>query len=227
MKNNNFDNYKNYYKECIKSHKDNLKKKFDEILLELENYENEDIENISDLFEEKVNMRFELPIELSFIERFQIAINRKIMSLLNKSLYDNSIKQNFLNLFQNELSELKFSQNNPNDLEKINLKSPMDFKLLGIGIPKIPENNENPIEVRIYNGISLIGEITEFENYENFSIGYFDSNVKIEKNSIYTIEIKGLANLDFISNEETYNDNSKIEINSSNEEKTLACLIIE
>ena len=141
---------------------------------------------------------------------------------------DISIKQNFLNLFQNELNELKFSEKNPNNFEFINLKSSINFNILGIGIPKAKENNEKSIEVKIYNGNSFLGQITKFKNYKNLSIGYFDSNlIKIENNSIYTIEIKGLENLDYINNEEIYNDNSKIEINSNNQETALVCLIIE
>ena len=51
----------------------------------------------------------------------------------------------------------------------------------------------------------ILNKITKFENYENLSIGLFDSNIiKINKNSDYFIEIKGIKNVDYISDDEKY-----------------------
>ena len=132
-----------------------------------------------------------------------------------------------MNLFQNNLKELTFSKNNPNNFETIKLKSSIDFNLSGIGIPKIPEKNKNLIEVKIYKGNTLLGEIANFNNYDNLSIGILNSKlIKIEKNIEYSIEIKGIIGLDYINNEEIYNDKTKIEISSNNSETELTCLII-
>ena len=97
IKTKSFEKYKEYYRQYIKKYKNNLKNKFDEIISILEEYENEEIENISTLFEEKVNLNFELPIEIPFIERFEIAINKKILSLLNKELFDKAFNQKIIN----------------------------------------------------------------------------------------------------------------------------------
>lgn len=228
INNNNFDNYKNFYKQFIKNYKINLKKKFDEIISKLEKYENEVIDNFSTLFEKNVDLEFELPIEVPFIERFEIAIKTKILSLLEEEIFDNVIHYNCLNLFKNCLKDLKIEEKNPNYYESIKLKSDMDFNLLGIGIPKIPEEDKREIEVKIYKGNSLLDKITEFENYENLSIGIFDSEtIEIERGAEYSIELKGLKDLDYIKKEEKYNYESKIEICSSNSETLLACFIID
>ena len=132
-----FENYKKYYKQYINRHKMNIKKMFDEIISKLDEYENEEIDNISNLFEEKVNLDFELPVELSFIERFEIAINRKIFPFVKDILFTSLLNLNCVNLFKNKLKNLKFSEENPNYNEKIILKSSIDFNLKGIGLPKI------------------------------------------------------------------------------------------
>ena len=228
IKNNNFDNYKNFYKQCINKYKTNLNKKFDKIISELDKYENENIDNISSLFEENVDLEFELPIEIPFIERFEISINRKIESLLAEQLSGSVLNHNCLNLFQNCLKDLKFEEKNPNYSETIKLKSEMNFNILGIGIPKIPEGDEKEIEVEIYKGKLFLDKITNFENYENLTIGFLDSEkIEIKKGAEYSIILKGLNGLDYIKNEENYNNESKIEICSSNSETSLACLIIE
>ena len=74
----------------------------------------------------------------------------------------------------------------------------------------------------------ILNKIEKFENYENLSIGLFDTNIiKINKNIDYFIEIKGIKNLDYISKYEEYNGNAKLEINSNNQETILAALIIK
>ena len=91
IKDNNFENYKKFYKDCINKYKVNLQNIFKEIISEIEKYENEEIDNISTLFDEKVDLKFKLPVEIPFIERFEIAINRKIISLLDNKLFQNKI----------------------------------------------------------------------------------------------------------------------------------------
>ena len=51
--------------------------------------------------------------------------------------------------------------------------------------------------------------------------------IKIEKNIEYSIEINGINGLDYINNEEIYNDKTKIEISSNNSNTELVCLIHE
>ena len=173
-----------------------------------------------------VNLNFELPIEIPFMERFEIAIKNKILSLLNKVIFNDSIYfGKYLNLFKNDLKELKINQNNPNNSEIIKIKSSINFNLLGIGIPKIL-NKDKSVEVNIYNQNTLLEKITKFENNDNLSI--FHSNlIEIKNNDEYSIEIKGIDGLNYIDNEEEYNDISKIDINSNNQETILSCIIIE
>lgn len=228
IKNNNFESYKNFYKEYMNKYKTFLKDKFDEIISLLEKYENEEINNISDLLEQKLDLNYDLPIEIPFIERIEFSINKKISSLLNDKLLNNELIFNCLNLFKNNLNELKFSQNNPNNNEEIKIKSSINFNLLGIGIPKILNYEDRFIEVNIYKEGTLLETIKDFENKDNLSLGIIKNEpIEIENNKEYTIELKGIDNLEYISNEEEFNDNSKIIINSNNPETILACLIIE
>ena len=223
-----FENYKKFYKTCINKYKVNIKKIFKEIISVIEEYENEEIENISTLFDDKVDLKFELPVEISFIERFEIAINKKIISLLDNKLFNCKINHNCVNLFQNELKELKFKENNPNEKEIIKIRSSIDFNIFGIALPKIPENEGNDIEMNLISDNIILNKIEKFENYENLSIGLFNTNkIKINKNTDYLIEIKGIKNLDYIRNDEEYNENTKLEISSNNQETILAALIIE
>jgi hypothetical protein len=224
----NFENYKKYYKDHINKCKNILKDKFDEIISMLEKYEKEEIEDISNLFEQKIDLNYELPIEIPFIERFEIAINRKIMSLLDSLLFNRSVNYNTLNLYKNNLNALKISQNNPNNSETIKIKSLIDFNLYGVGIPKIINDEENFIEIKLYKGNSLLKTINQFEDKDNLSIGVIESGlIQIKKNEEYTFEFRGINDLNYVSNDEEYNKNSKITISSNNAETILACLIIE
>ena len=54
IKNNNFENYKNYYKQYINGYQKYLKDKFNQIISVLEKYENEEIDNIYTLFKKKI-----------------------------------------------------------------------------------------------------------------------------------------------------------------------------
>ena len=148
--------------------------------------------------------------------------------MVDKIMYEGIYNCICLNLFQNDLKNIKFSKNNPNYSENIKLYSSINFNLFGIGIPKISEKEENSVEANIYEGNNLIAKITKFENYDNLSIGIIDSNeIEIKNNFEYSIEIKGINNLDYIDNEEFYNDQTKIKIQSTNKEAALVCLIIK
>jgi len=137
------------------------------------------------------------------------------------------INYNCVNLFENELKELKFDKNNPNEKETITIRSSINFNISGIALPKIPENEGNTIKINLTSDNSILGKITSFENYENLSIGLFENLIEINKNTDYFIEIKGIENLDYISNDEEYNENTKLEISSDNQETILAALFIE
>ena len=79
-----FQQYKKYYKECISLFKEKLENKFAQIIEPLEILENEEINDISTLLEEKLDLNFLLPIEIPFPERLEIAINRKLSAILDK-----------------------------------------------------------------------------------------------------------------------------------------------
>ena len=225
---NSFEKYKKFYKDHINKCKNILRDKFNEIISILDKYENEEIEDISNLFEQKINLKYELPIEIPFIERFEYAINKKIMSLLDDLLFKNTLNYKLLNLYKNDLNSLKINQNNPNNSETITIKSSTSFNLHGIGIPKIIDNKENSIEIKIYHGNSLLLTINQFENEDNLSFAKFRLlPLSFFQNDEYTIEFTGINNLNYISNDEEYNKNSKIKINSSNAETILACLLTQ
>jgi len=52
----------------------------------LDYFENETIDEISTFFEKKLNLNFDLPIEIPFKDRFEMAVNRKLTSLFNKQI---------------------------------------------------------------------------------------------------------------------------------------------
>ena len=124
-----------------------------------------------------MDLKFKLPVEIPFIERFEIAINRKIISLLDNKLFSCKINHNCINLFQNELKELKFKNNNPNENESIKIKSSIDFNIFGIALPKILKNEGNSIEINLISDNVILNKITKFENYDNLSISLFDRRV--------------------------------------------------
>ena len=111
-------------------------------------------------------------MEIPFIERFEISINRKIISLLDNKLFICKINHNCVNLFQDELKELKFKKNNPNENESKNIRSSIDFNIFGIEIPKISKKEGISIEINLISDKIILNKITKFENYENLSIAY-------------------------------------------------------
>jgi len=226
--------YKNHYKNCIKKYKEKLTNKFEKIISLLDNYENEEMEDISYLLEKKLDISFELPIEIPFIERLEIGVNKKISSIVEREIIniqnDNHYNYSviYLNLFQNELKKLKLIENNSKDTETIKFRSSVNLNLLGLGIPKIKEGKEEDIEVYLFKDNSLLEDKLKFENNDNLSVGIFESGkIEVIKDNEYSIMFKYIKNFTCISREEKHNDNSKITAKSNNPESILACLIIE
>lgn len=225
--------YKNHYKNYIKKYKEKLTNKFDKIISLLDNYENEEMEDISYLLEKKLDLSFELPIEIPFIERLEIGANQKISAIVEREIINiqNDNHYNYcviyLNLFQSELKNLKF-ENNPKDTETIKFRSSVNLNLLGLGIPKIKEGKEKDIEVYLFKDNTLLEDKLKFENNDNLSLGVFESGKKeIIKDNEYSFVFKYIKDFTCICREEKYNDNSKIMAKSNNPESILACLIIE
>ena len=226
-----FQQYKKYYKECISLYKEKLENKFAQIIELLEILENEEINDISTLLEEKLDLNFLLPVEIPFPERLEIAINRKLSAILEKE-YINIKNYNASNLFSNKLKDLynPFSCINDNNNEIIKLKSSVEFNLLGFGIPRISEQKKDNFSCKIFKenillktGITFLAD----EEYDKqYSLVVFDKNsIKIYPNVEYRIEFNGIKYFNFISNREYNIDSSKI---SSNKKMTiLAFLIIE
>lgn len=226
--------YKNHYKNCIKKYKEKLTNKFEKIISLLDNYENEEMEDISYLLEKKLDISFELPIEIPFIERLEIGVNKKISSIVEREIIniqnDNHYNYSviYLNLFQNELKKLKLIENNSKDTETIKFRSSVNLNLLGLGIPKIKEGKEEDIEVNLFKDNSLLEDKLKFENNDNLSVGIFESGkIEVIKDNEYSIMFKYIKDFTCISREEKHNDNSKITAKSNNPESILACLIIE
>lgn len=226
--------YKNHYKNCIKKYKEKLTNKFEKIISLLDNYENEEMEDISYLLEKKLDISFELPIEIPFIERLEIGVNKKISSIVEREIIniqnDNHYNYSviYLNLFQNELKKLKLIENNSKDTETIKFRSSVNLNLLGLGIPKIKEGKEEDIEVYLFKDNSLLEDKLKFENNDNLSVGIFESGkIEVIKDNEYSIMFKYIKDFTCISREEKHNDNSKITAKSNNPESILACLIIE
>ena len=225
-----FNYYSNFYRVTINKYKEYLKCMFYEIIKFIDDYfGNDKISDISSLLEEKVNLNFELPIEVPFIERFEIAINSKISSILNKKFEDLFNINKYLNLFKCELKNLSYCENNPNSSERIKIESSVNFKLVGFGIPRIKKVDLANIKFKFYKGNKIIKNGIEYFNEKDFfCILPFASNpIEVESNTEYFIEFEGIGGLSYICDEEEYNDNSKIKITSNNRETFLSCLIIK
>ena len=201
---------------------------FDRMQYILNYFESQTIDDISTFFEKKLNLNFDLPVEVPFKDRFEIAGNRKLTSLFNKQI--NIYNHNYQNLFQDELETLDYEEGNPNKLENIILKCSYNFDLLGIGIPILNNENEKSIKIKVYKEDYLLESEIRFSTDSQKRLSKLIFNTKpinIECEVEYRIEINGIYGLPFISNLEPYNKNSKIKINSSNTETVLACLIIK
>ena len=79
------DVYRNYYKEV----KDKVNNIVDEILEELKDLELNENDDINSVLE-KINLKFKLPIEVSFEERLKIGINRALSSKISNLKFLNN-----------------------------------------------------------------------------------------------------------------------------------------
>ena len=217
-----------YYNKNYKKYINMYKKKLDQLYGSMDSilkyFENEKIDDISTLFENKLNLNFDLPIEIPFIDRFEIAINKKLTYYLKKKI--NNFDYIFLNLFKTDLDKLKYFYYNHNNYENIKFISSVQFNLYGIGTTK---NSRNP-KIEIFKGNKIIENTLTFKEYDNdkrLSIFKFDPNpLEIEKDIEYSIVFKEIKGFFYLDGSEQYNENSKIKISSSNSETILVCLIV-
>ena len=232
----NFDYYKNIYKNQLNIIKDKIKNKFNEFLLEIEKL-SDNLENIQSLIE-KIDLNFVLPIEVSFEERLEIGINKTISKMVNNLIKDQK-STFYLNLYETKLKNLKFNNLYPYKEENILIESQIPFIMKGIGIPKLSKENKENINIVLTRKkkvglfstnepeINIPAEIKETEENKNLTIGILKESVNIQPNEEYSIKISGLNSCTYIDNEEEYNLNNKILIQSNNDKSILACLILE
>lgn len=140
IRKNSFPFYLDYYKKCINSYRIRLSNLFTQMNSILDFYENEEIEDISTLFEEKLNLNFHLPIEVPFIDRLEIAVNRNLFPRLQRQF--NTLNYNYLNLFRYDLEKINFIEDNQNFSEIVKFKSSVNFDLYGIGVTELSEEQK-------------------------------------------------------------------------------------
>ena len=127
--------YIQYYKNCINNYRSKIKKICDRMEAILNMLYKEEIKDISDLFERKLNLNFELPIEIPITDRIEIAVNNKLANRFKRIIDNESYK--YINLVKSNLDELKIRRCNPNKVEKIKFESSVEFDLIGIGMPEL------------------------------------------------------------------------------------------
>ena len=98
-------------------------------------------------------------------------------------------------------------------------------------MPEIPEELIRFIDISIYEENKILENqitFTDYENKNSFSIAFFNNYpIKIKKDTKYSLVINNTEELDYIFEDEEYNENSKIKIYSSNNETVLAFLVIK
>ena len=174
IRKNAFGFYLDYYKKCINAYRERLSNLFEKMNGILDYFETEEIEDISTLFEEKLNLKFDLPIEVPFIDRFEMAVNRKLFSCLQNQL--KYVNYNYLNLFRYDLEKINFSDCNHSNFETVKFKSNVNFDLYGIGVAELSDDEKEIIEVAVYKDNSILSNTIEFSQYDEekaLSIGFF------------------------------------------------------
>ena len=228
MRKNSFYLYLKYYKKCINNFRKRLQYLFGRMNDILSDYESEEIEDFSTLLEKKLNLNFDLPINIPFLDRLEIAVNRKLTSVFRREL--SKIEKDLLNLFKNNLDKLSLFNENPNDFETIKFKSSVDFNLSGIGVVMMDSEDSDLINVKLFKGNKLIEDkiyFTEYDEEKKIKIGIFKSYpLEVERDTEYSIVLNGIQDLLCVNILEKYNENSKIQISSSNSKTNLACLIV-
>ena len=232
---NDLNSYVNIYNEYIIKIKQLIS---DEILKEISKLELDKNGTFYSIAE-KIDLKLNLPIEVSFEERLKIGVKRKISNILKNIssagfwLFNNYIN---LNLYKTKLKNIKTKFLNPYENEIITLKSEIPFFLKGISIPKISEFQDN-IEFSFkkkQTSESLFNHSEENkikvdlkENEEkNLTSIIFENPIYIEKNFKYEITISGIKGINYIDNEEEFSTHSSLSFESNNENSIIASLII-
>ena len=192
--------YMKYYKNCISNYKNKIEDICDRMEGILNHFLQEEIFDISDLFENKLNLNFELPIEVPIIDRIEMAVNNKLSYYFKNEI--NNALYKYLNLFKSGLDILKICSDNPNDDETIEFESTVIFDLVGIGIPVISKEEEKLINIKLYEEKKeLTNQITfkDSNNNNPFCIGIFNSNpIKINNDTKYSLVISGIEGFNYI-----------------------------
>ena len=164
IRKNSFYLYLKYYKKCINNFRKKLQYLFGRMSYILSEYESEEIDDFSTLLEKKLNLNFDLPINIPFLDRLEIAVNRKLTSVFRREL--SKIEKDLLNLFKNNLDKLSLFNENPNDFETIKFKSSVDFNLSGIGVVMMDSEDSDSINVKLFKGNKLIEDKIYFTEYD-------------------------------------------------------------
>ena len=226
----------NYYKNIYHSHfnkvKEKIKSLVDSLLKEIEIFEKDTFDNLSELFE-KIDLNFALPIEVPLDERLKIGINKKFSKMIY-SLPNIDALNNYLNLYETEIKDLKKSNSNPYNDEIITIKSEIPFTLKGIGLIKIPKELKNSISIKLNEYISQNSQTIKTININleeseenNLTIGRLEHAVIIEKDKEYNINISGIKGCSYIDDTEEFNIYNKIFFESDKGNNILACLIVD
>ena len=180
------------------------------MLKEIEIFEKDTFDNISELFA-KIDLNFSLPIEVPLDERLKIGINKKFSKMVYRLPNIDSFN-NYLNLYETEIKDLKKSNSNPYNDEIITIKSEIPFTLKGIGLIKIPKELKNSISIKlneyIYKNSQNIKTINinlEESEENDLTIGRLEHAVIIEKDKEYYINISGIKGYSYIDDTEELN----------------------
>ena len=138
---NDVDYYIKVYHDYVNKIKQKIKEQVNEMLKEID--ELEKINDINSLFD-KINLKFKLPVEVSFEERLKIGVNRIFSKAINNFM-NYKFLDNFLNIYSTEINKIKTNLSNSYEKEVITLKTEIPFTLKGLAIPKISEDFQNSI----------------------------------------------------------------------------------
>ena len=226
-----FNYYKNIYQVHLNKVKEKIKFLINSILIEIEKLEKNTFNNFTELFE-NIDLNFKLPIEVPIDERLKIGINKKFSKMIN-NLINNDSLDNYLNLYETKLKNLKQKLEYSYDDENITLKSEIPFTLKAMAFPKLSKELQDKIKIKfkdnniISSGYQEISINFEENEENNLTIGRLNSPLKIEKNNNYIINISGIRSCNYIDDEEEFNIHNKILIESDKGYNILACLIID
>ena len=229
-----------YYKELSKNYLNEIKDTLKNILINKINEYFKEIEvlfnncnNLESLIE-KIDLYFELPIELPFGERIKIAINKKIPASKNNFTKEIEL-ENLMNLYESKLQDLKIKYFYPFTNESITISSQKPFILKGFGIPKISKDIENNIEIscgkiNIFSNKNSPSEkknlIIEKKDKDNLTLIKFNEPIYIDSIG-YLFTISGIKGISYIDNENEFNsEHSNVDFTSDNEESIIAFLLI-